>query len=93
MTQHKELPVLPITPLQAWWDSGNEQFIELEMLFKAYGAACAAHAREIALEEAKQVAENCDVVEVKGNTYYAQLGDAAATQRGIVSAIEALKGK
>ena len=50
-------------------------------------------ARVEALEEAKQAAENCDVVEAKGNTYYAQLGDAAATQRGIVAAIEALEGK
>ena len=50
-------------------------------------------ARVEALNEAKQAAENCDVVEAKGNTYYAQLGDAAATLRGIVAAIEALKGK
>ena len=61
--------------------------------YKDYGAACAAHARELALEEAKQAAENCDVFEVKGSTYYAQLSYAAATQRGIVAAIEALKGK
>ena len=90
--QAKELPVLPQGYGSIPWAYRGNVFIESQL--KAYGAACAAHAREMALSEAARVAaEECDVVEAKGNTHYAQLGDAAATQRGIVAAIEALKGK
>lgn len=92
MTTQKDLPVLPDAVYFGCGPDGDYFGYDEEHM-QAYGQQCAAHAREMALEEARQVAENCDVVEVKGTNYHAQLGDAAATHRGIVNAIEALKGK
>jgi hypothetical protein len=47
------------------------------------------------MELAAEVADDVDDVEAKGvmGSYYAQLGDARATRRAIVSAIRALAGK
>jgi hypothetical protein len=46
--------------------------------------------RRKGLEEAANVAEDTDTVDAKGDTRYAQLGDASATRRAIVGAIRAL---
>ena len=53
--------------------------------------AAVKQARIDALEDAKQVADDSDHI-VDGRGYYDQLGDANATARNIVSAIESLKG-
>jgi outer membrane protein TolC len=49
--------------------------------------------RNMALEAAALAAEETDVVEHTGDTYYAQLGDGRATIRAVAQAIRALKGK
>lgn len=79
----KELQRHTLQPQCYVQDSANRHWVTWQAAFKL--------GRNAGLEEAKQTAEECDVVEAKGNTYYAQLGDAAATQRGIVAAIESLK--
>ena len=56
---------------------------------QAYGAACAAHARDMALSEAMQVCKQLEAaIDGGGNTYYRP-----ADARQCVSAIEVLKGK
>lgn len=72
----KELPVLPHA-YDSRWDE-NE--------VKAYGEACAAHAREVALEEAMRVCKQLEVaIDGGGNAYYRP-----ADARQCVAAIEAL---
>ena len=78
----KELPVLPDHPeprIMKW------SALEIEAI-QAYGAACAAHAREMALSEAARVAADtvCDTHIPTGVKIY---GSRAG------KAIEALKGK
>ena len=96
----KELPVLPepVGHTDAYWlsNKGGGQFSKGTQcgdvrLFtadqlQAYGAACAAHAREMALSEAAQVATStvCDTHIPTGVKIY-------GTRAG--KAIEALKGK
>jgi len=43
------------------------------------------------LEDAARVADDAETVEAKGDTYYAQLGDAAATRKAIVAAIRSMQ--
>lgn len=78
----KELPVLPDHP-----EPRTMKWSALEIdAIQAYGAACAAHAREMALSEAMQVAAAtvCDTHIPTGVKIY---GSRAG------KAIEALKGK
>ena len=101
----KELPVLPAqVSARVWigshWVDGNEmQYVysedgDGEPLYtadqlQAYGAACAAHARDMALSEAMQVCKQLEAaIDGGGNTYYRP-----ADARQCVSAIEVLKGK
>ena len=82
----KELPVLPQGYGSIPWAYRGNVFIESQL--KAYGAACAAQARESALSEAKLVAKTTCHHE---STEFANGFNMAALN--IESAIEALKGK
>ena len=101
----KELPVLPDqVSARVWigphWVEGNEmQYVYSEdgdgeplytiSQLQAYGAACAAHAREMALSDAMQACKQLETaIDGGGNTYYRP-----ADARQCVSAIEVLKGK
>lgn len=79
--QAKELPRLPAPDVH-----GLHAFSESTL--KAYGAACAAHAREMALSEAKLVAKT--TCHHESNEFANGFNMAALN---IESAIEALKGK
>ena len=87
--QARELPVLPdYSPLFKPRWSGDVGGYTKEQL-QAYGAACAAHARDMALSEAMQVCKQLEAaIDGGGNTYYRP-----ADARQCVSAIEVLKGK
>ena len=83
----KELPVLPEpnVPEGDWFvlDCYIKEYAQ------AYGAACAAHAREMALSDAMQACKQLETaIDGGGNTYYRP-----ADARQCVSAIEVLKGK
>lgn len=80
----KELPVLPEPEYRLSPDSEPSLYDHYDM--QAYGAACAAHAREMALSEAAMVAAAtvCDTHIPTGVKIY---GSRAG------KAIEALKGK
>ena len=82
--QAKELPVLPGPEYRLSPDSEPSLYDPYDM--QAYGAACAAHAREMALSEAARVAADtvCDTHIPTGVKIY---GSRAG------KAIEALKGK
>ena len=101
----KELPVLPAqVSARVWigshWVDGNEmQYVysedgDGEPLYtadqlQAYGAACAAHARGMALSDAMQACKQLETaIDGGGNTYYRP-----ADARQCVSATEVLKGK
>ena len=77
--QAKELPVLPQGYGSIPWAYRGNVFIESQL--KAYGAACAAHAREMAMSESVE----------QVTTLYE--GDEAPYLIDICKAIEALKGK
>ena len=83
----KEFPVLPEpnVPEGDWFvlDCYIKEYAQ------AYGAACAAHAREMALSDAMQACKQLETaIDGGGNTYYRP-----ADARQCVSAIEVLKGK
>lgn len=83
----KELPVLPGPEYRLSPDSEPSLYDPYDM--QAYGAACAAHARDMALSEAMQVCKQLEAaIDGGGNTYYRP-----ADARQCVSAIEVLKGK
>ena len=83
----KELPVLPEPEYRLSPDSEPSLYDPYDM--QAYGAACAAHARDMALSEAMQVCKQLEAaIDGGGNTYYRP-----ADARQCVSAIEVLKGK
>ena len=85
--QARELPVLPGPEYRLSPDSEPSLYDPYDM--QAYGAACAAHAREMALSEAMQVCKQLEAaIDGGGNTYYRP-----ADARQCVSAIEVLKGK
>ena len=90
--QARELPVLPDPRIaeEEWFPRlrAGTDFYTVDQL-KAYGAACAAHARDMALSEAMQVCKQLEAaIDGGGNTYYRP-----ADARQCVSAIEVLKGK
>ena len=83
----KELPVLPDPEYRLSPDSEPSLYDPYDM--QAYGAACAAHAREMALSDAMQACKQLETaIDGGGNTYYRP-----ADARQCVSAIEVLKGK
>lgn len=83
----KELPVLPEPEYRLSPDSEPSLYDPYDM--QAYGAACAAHAREMALSDAMQACKQLETaIDGGGNTYYRP-----ADARQCVSAIEVLKGK
>ena len=85
----KELPALP--EHDHFTHANDSETIECfrKDQLQAYGAACAAHAREMALSEAMQVCKQLETaIDGGGNTYYRP-----ADARQCVSAIEVLKGK
>ena len=85
--QARGLPVLPEPEYRLSPDSEPSLYDPYDM--QAYGAACAAHARERALSEAMQVCKQLEAaIDGGGNTYYRP-----ADARQCVSAIEVLKGK
>ena len=95
--QAKELPVLPehiadvlvITGPSTHKHMQAGQYYYTSSQLQAYGAACAAHARDMALSEAMQVCKQLEAaIDGGGNTYYRP-----ADARQCVSAIEVLKGK
>ena len=86
MTQKTKLP--DYSPLFKPRWSGDVGGYTKEQL-QAYGTACAAHARDMALSEAMQVCKQLEAaIDGGGNTYYRP-----ADARQCVSAIEVLKGK
>jgi hypothetical protein len=95
--QAKELPVLPehiadvlvITGPSTHKHMQAGQYYYTSSQLQAYGAACAAHAREMALSDAMQACKQLETaIDGGGNTYYRP-----ADARQCVSAIEVLKGK
>ena len=83
----KELPVLPGPEYRLSPDSEPSLYDPYDM--QAYGAACAAHARGMALSDAMQACKQLETaIDGGGNTYYRP-----ADARQCVSAIEVLKGK
>ena len=52
-----------------------------------------ARVRREAFEEAARVVEDCEVAEAKGDTYYAQLGDASATLDAAAAELRALAAR
>ena len=83
----KELPVLPEPEYRLSPDSEPSLYDPYDM--QAYGAACAAHARGMALSDAMQACKQLETaIDGGGNTYYRP-----ADARQCVSAIEVLKGK
>lgn len=83
----KELLVLPEPEYRLSPDSEPSLYDPYDM--QAYGAACAAHAREMALSDAMQACKQLETaIDGGGNTYYRP-----ADARQCVSAIEVLKGK
>ena len=88
----KELPVLPDPRIaeEEWFPRlrAGTDFYTADQI-QAYGAACAAHAREMALSDAMQACKQLETaIDGGGNTYYRP-----ADARQCVSAIEVLKGK
>ena len=95
--QAKELPVLPehiadvlvITGPSTHKHMQAGQYYYTSSQLQAYGAACAAHARGMALSDAMQACKQLETaIDGGGNTYYRP-----ADARQCVSAIEVLKGK
>lgn len=86
MTQKTKLP--DYSPLfKPRWPGDVGGYTKEQL--QAYGAACAAHARDMALSEAMQVCKQLEAaIDGGGNTYYRP-----ADARQCVSAIEVLKGK
>lgn len=87
----KELPVLPEPDVYEYDIETAMNVLKAHSpeQLRAYGAACATHARDMALSEAMQVCKQLEAaIDGGGNTYYRP-----ADARQCVSAIEVLKGK
>ena len=87
----KELPVLPESAEETWRNNAR-YFIYTADQLQAYGAACAAHAREMALSEAKKIIEAYKIP--VGNSASGELACewTYSALKEIRDQIEALKG-